>query len=180
MELALLVVATIVGTLVARHIIPRVSDRRGPAKSRRLPQFAAPFLSFLAVLITFLMMGHGEQVFHASINEFGLHVTQILVSVIIIGLGVTAHFFKRWHQGLYGLVEMIFAAAAVFGVARTLTAQKLLLAQWATLAGFAYVVARGWGNVWDYRQTMQPNRVSIHQTPAAAEHRQLPQNLIFP
>jgi hypothetical protein len=121
-ELALLVVATIVGTVIARHIIHRVSDRPGPAKSRRLAQFAAPFLSFLAVLITFLMMGHGEQVFHASINEFGLHVTQILVSVIIIGLGVTAHFFKRWHQGLYGLVEVIFAAAAVFGVARTLTA----------------------------------------------------------
>jgi hypothetical protein len=115
-------------------------------------------MSVLAVLFTFLMMGHGEQIFHASIKEFGLHVTQILVSIAIVGIGVVAHFFKRWNQGLYGLVEMVFAAAAVFGVARTLTPEKLLLAQWATLGGFAYVVSRGWGNVWEYRQANAPEQ----------------------
>src|SRR5215469_17432387 len=177
MELVLLVIATIVGTLVARQIIPRISDTPGAKKSKRSAQLVAPFVSFLAVLVAFLMMGHGEQIFHASINEFGLHVTQILVSLTIIGIGVAAYFFKRWNQGLYGLVEMVFAAVAVFGVARTLTPQKLLLAQWATLGGFAYVVSRGWGNVWDYRQTMQSNRGGLRDKPAAAEHRQLPQNL---
>jgi len=180
MELVLLVIATIVGTLVARQIIPRISHTPGAKKSRRLAQLAAPFVSFLSALVAFLMMGHGEQIFHASINEFGLHVTQILVSIAIVGIGVAAYFFKRWNQGLYGLVEMIFAATAVFGVARTLTPQKLVLGQWATLGGFAYVVSRGWGNVWDYRQTMQPNKGDIRHTPAAAEHRQLPQNLFLP
>jgi len=146
----------------------------------RLAQLAAPFVSFISVLVAFLMMGHGEQVFHASINEFGLHVTQILVSIAVIGIGVAAHFFKRWNQGLYGLVEMVFAATAVFGVARTLTPQKLLLAQWATLGGFAYVVSRGWSDVWEYRQTMQPNKGGIRYTPAAAEHRQVPPNPFLP
>jgi hypothetical protein len=170
MELASLVIAIIVGTLVARQIIPRVSDTPGANRSKRLAQLAAPFVSFLAVLIAFLMMGHGEQIFHASINEFGLHMTQLLVSITIIGIGVAAYFFKRWNQGLYGLVEMVFAAAAVFGVARTLTPQRLLLAQWATLGGFAYVVARGWGNVWDYRQTMRPNKDDTRHRPLAAGH----------
>jgi hypothetical protein len=176
MELVLLVIATIVGSLLARQIIPRISDTPD-AKPKGLAQVAAPFLSFVSVLVVFLMMGHGEQLFHASINEFGLHVTQILVSIAIVGIGVAAHFFKRWHQGLYGLVEMVFAAAAVFGVARTLTPQTLLLAQWATLAGFAYVVSRGWGDIWEYRETIQLNKSGICHTPAAADHRQAAQNL---
>ena len=70
MELVLLVIATIVGTLIARQIIPRVSDTPGAMKFRRSAQLAAPFVSFLTVLVAFLMMGHGEQIFHASINEF--------------------------------------------------------------------------------------------------------------
>jgi len=77
------------------------------------------------------------------------------------------------------LVEMGFAAAAVFGVASTLTAQKLLLAQWATLGGFAYVVSRGSDNVWEYRQRVQTNTGGIRHTTAATECRQAPQNL-FP
>jgi hypothetical protein len=178
MELVLLVVATIVGSLLARQIVPRISDTPGARQPKRLAQLAAPFLSFVTVLVVFLMMGHGEQLFHQSINEFGLHVTQILVSIAIVGIGVAAHFFKRWHQGLYGLVEMVFAAAAVFGVARTLTPQTLLLAQWATLAGFAYVVSRGWGDIWEYRQTIQPNESGVSHTPVAANHRQSTQNLV--
>ena len=149
MESVLLVIATIVGTLVARHSMPRSSDTPNANKPGRLARLAAPFASFVAVFVAFRMMRHGEKMFHASINEFGLHVTQILVSIAIVGIGVAAHFFKRWNQGLYGLVEMGFAAAAVFGVASTLTAQKLLLAQWATLGGFAYVVSRGSDNVWE-------------------------------
>jgi len=172
MELALLVIATLVGTLVTGQIIPRISDASSAKKSKRLIQLAAPLVSFLAVLAAFLMMGHGEQLYHASINEFGLHVTQILVSITIIAIGVAAYSFKRWNQGLYGLVEMLFATAAVFGVARTLTPQKLLLAQWATLGGFAYVVARGSGNVWEYRQMMQQNKVAIGPAPATNEQRE--------
>jgi hypothetical protein len=163
MELVLLVIATIVGTLVAHQIVSRISDRQS-AKPKRLTRLAAPFLSFVAVLVAFLMMDHGEQIFHASVNEFGLHATQILVSIAIIGIGVAAHFFKRWNLGLFGLVEMLFAAAAVFGVARTLTPQKLLLAQWATMAGFAYVVSRGCGNVLEYREMLQPHKDSSHHT----------------
>jgi hypothetical protein len=158
MELVLLVIATIVGTLIARQIIPRISDTPSAKKPKWSVQLAAPLVSFVSVLVAFLMMGHGGQIFQAAINEFGLHATQILVSIAIVGIGVAAHFFKRWNQGLYGLVEMVFAAASAFGVARVLTPQKLLLAQWATLGGFAYVVSRGLGNVWEYRQTLQPNK----------------------
>ena len=104
-------------------------------------------------------------------------MTQILVSIAIVGIGVAAHFFKRWSQGLYGLVEMVFVAAAVFSVASTLRAQKLLLAQWATLGGFAYVVSRGSDNVWEYRQRVQTNTGGIRHTTAATECRQAPQNL---
>jgi hypothetical protein len=176
MELVLLVVATIVGSLLARQIIPRISDTRG-VKNPRLAQLAAPLLSFVSVLVVFLMMGHGEQIFHASINEFGLHLTQILISIAIVAIGVAANFFKRWNQGLYGLVELVFAAAAVFGVARTLTPQTLLLAQWATLAGFAYVVSRGWGDIWEYRQQIQFNKSGIFHAPPAAGHHPAAQNL---
>jgi hypothetical protein len=161
MELVLLAIATIVGSLLARQIIARPSDMSGGKKPKPLAQLAAPLLSFVSVVVVFLMIGQGEQLFHSSINEFGLHVTQILVSIAIVGIGVAAHFFKRWHQGLYGLVEMMFAAAAVFGVARTLTPQTLLLAQWATLGGFAYVVSRGWGDIWEYEQKIQPNKSGI-------------------
>jgi hypothetical protein len=158
MELVLLVIATIVGTLIARQIIPRISDIPSAKKSKWSVRLAAPFVSFISVLVAFLLTGHGEQIFHASINEFGLHATQIFVSIAIVGIGVAAYFFKTWNQGLYGLVEMVFAAASAFGVARTLTPQKLLLSQWATLGGLAYVVSRGLGNVWEYRQTVQPNK----------------------
>lgn len=171
MELVLLLIATIVGALVARQIIPRISHTPGD-KPKRWAPLAAPLMSFVAVLVAFLMMGHGEQIYHASINEFGLHVTQILVSIAIVGLGVAGHFFKRWNLGLFGLVEMVFATAAVFGVARTLTPQKLLLAQWATLGGFAYVVLRGWDNLWEYRQTMQAHKNGTRHTSAPAELRQ--------
>ena len=71
MELVLLLIAAIVGTLVARQIMPRISDTPTARESKRLT-LAAPFVSFLAVLVAFLMMGHGEQIFHASISEFGL------------------------------------------------------------------------------------------------------------
>jgi hypothetical protein len=149
LEMVFLAIATIVGILIARQIFPRISDTHRAIKPELLAHLAAPFVAFVTVLVAFFIMNRGEQIFHASINEFGLHLTQMRVSVAIVGIGVAAYFFKRWNQGLYGLVEMVFAATAVFGLARTLTPQKLLLGQWATFAGFAYVVSRGWGNVWD-------------------------------
>lgn len=130
MELVLPVIATIVGTLTARRIIPRISGTSGAGKLAWPVQLAAPVVSFVSVLAVFLITGHGEQIFRAGTNEFGLHATQILVSVAIVGIGVAASLFKRWNKGLYGLVEMMFAAASAFAVARTLIPQKLLLFQW--------------------------------------------------
>jgi hypothetical protein len=66
MQPALLVIATMVGTLIARQIIPRIGDTPALKKSTRLPPLAAPLLSFLALLVTYLMMGDGEQIFHAA------------------------------------------------------------------------------------------------------------------
>jgi hypothetical protein len=57
-------------------------------------QLAAPFVSFVSVLVAFLLMSHGEQIFHASINEFGLHATQILISIAIVGMRYNQRVWK--------------------------------------------------------------------------------------
>jgi hypothetical protein len=68
------------------------------------------------------------------------------IAAIVLISGVLAYKFKRYNQRLYGKVEVVFAIIGSFYVIREAKV-PFALAQWATLAGFTYVIARGLSNV---------------------------------
>jgi len=89
----------------------------------------------------------------------GLHLTQFLAAAIVIGLGWVAYLFKRSNKLWYGMVEMFFGASSAIAIVTSVnfTAvefSKLSLAQFAALAGSAYIVARGLNN---YHDAKHPN-----------------------
>lgn len=81
-----------------------------------------------------------------AIRAIGLGPTQFFISVLIIALGFVAHYFKKKNQKVYGNVEIIVGGLTALVVAGTLRRGNQDLSKWATLAGAAYVIARGLGN----------------------------------
>lgn len=86
------------------------------------------------------------RVFDWLLSELGLQVTQLLIAGFVAIAGITAYWFKRKNQKWYGMVEIGVGVLSAVFVAGTLTPHKLDLARWSTLAGSAYVIARGLEN----------------------------------
>lgn len=84
--------------------------------------------------------------FDWATRTLGLRFTQILIAFVVTALGFGAHVFKQRNQRWYGNVEVVIGFLTAFFVAGTLTPGNLDLSKWATLAGAAYIVARGLGN----------------------------------
>jgi hypothetical protein len=115
---------------------------------------------FCPALTFFLVLGLAGKYTHVSdkiiqfINELlgwgistlGLGPTQTLVGIVVTAAGFGAHLFKRKNQVFYGNVEIWVGFLSAVFVAGTLTPGNLEPSKWATLAGAAYVVARGFGN----------------------------------
>jgi uncharacterized membrane protein len=81
-----------------------------------------------------------------AVRTVGLGLTQLFVALFITALGFGAHYFKRKNQRWYGNVEVVVGFLTALFIAGTLKPGSLDLSKWATLAGAAYVIARGLGN----------------------------------
>ena len=87
-----------------------------------------------------------RRVFSWLITKLGLELTQFLIALTVTAIGVAAFSFKRKNKKWYGNVEVIVGILSAFFVARSMGPNKFDLAKWSTLAGCAYVIARGLGN----------------------------------
>ena len=85
-------------------------------------------------------------------DKLGIQNTQIIIGVAAIVVGVLAYQFKRRNQKWYGVVEVAVGALSALAVAANISPGKLELAKWSTLAGSAYVIARGLSNYVDANQ----------------------------
>ena len=63
-----------------------------------------------------------------------------------MALGFGAYHFKKKNQAWYGNVEIFIGFVTAWVIAGTLKPDSIELSKWATLAGSAYVIARGVGN----------------------------------
>jgi hypothetical protein len=120
--------------------------------------------------------GYDQKLLSFLTRTVGPHFTQFLVAVTVIAVGWGAHLFKRRNQLVYGYVEaFIGVMSAIAIVSRTNFAAvqftTLTLAQYGTLVGCAYVVARGLNNVQDAKDRNRQGETeitsSIERTPSA-------------
>ena len=98
--------------------------------------------------------------FEWATRTIGLRATQVIIAVGVTFLGFMAHSFKKKNQKWYGRVEMLFGFLTAFIVAGTLSSGTLELARWATLAGAAYVIARGRGNTEEAKAKVASSKVT--------------------
>ena len=73
----------------------------------------------------------------------------MVIGVGVLVIGVLAHYFKRYSQLAYGVVEVVIGGASGFSIAFSLSPDHINLTQWASIVGCTYVVARGLNNVYD-------------------------------
>jgi len=106
-------------------------------------------IGFLLAVGVFIetVIGMGSLVFRWLARIFGIHVAQSAIFLVVIIVGTFAHWFKKKNQKWYGLVEVVFGAASAGSISFRMTPGPPLFTQWATLAGCAYVIARGLNNV---------------------------------
>jgi len=111
--------------------------------------------SYTGLLVTVapqLVKRFGSRAFAALTDIAGLYGARLSVIGGIITVGVIAYFIKQYNQRLYGVVEALFGASAVAAVALGISPLSPTPAQWATLVGSGYVIARGLNNVADARR----------------------------
>jgi hypothetical protein len=93
-----------------------------------------------------------DRLFSYLVAHIGLHGTQYLIVLLVSLAGVTAYWFKRHNQRLYGLVEIVFALISATSLASGLTPGQAMISRWAALVGCAYILARGVNNYSDGKQ----------------------------
>jgi len=93
--------------------------------------------------------GHISHAFATLLKIAGLHWAQAVVCALIISAGIAAYFFKQNNQRWYGMVEALFGVGALIAVASGISLSSATGAQWATMFGSAYVIARGLNNLTD-------------------------------
>jgi hypothetical protein len=95
------------------------------------------------------------RIFAVIVRTFGLKQAQCLTAAIVMVAGILAYYFKGASQRWYGAVEVVVGFLSALLVAGTLTPGHLELAKMSTLAGAAYLIARGLGN---YREGQEKHR----------------------
>lgn len=96
-----------------------------------------------------LFGNYGKSTYLYLVRVVGPHRTQFIIWLGICAVGLVAHYFKRMSQRWYGMVEVIIGVASAFSIAIGLAPDRISLAQWSSLVGCAYVIARGMNNVYD-------------------------------
>ncbi len=87
-------------------------------------------------------------------ENIGSYWTKAIISSSVLATGWIAYRFKKKRQILYGLCEVIFAATSAVHVVGRLAPGMEVPVQWGALIGFAYVVARGLGNISDGKEKL--------------------------
>jgi len=108
--------------------------------------FAVVWLLSSAVIV---VMPYVREGFLRLLQIFGVQVTQLLISLIVIALGSFAFLFKQKRLHSYGLVEVIFAAVAAVIASRQIKPNTEWAGPIASLIGCVYIVSRGLSNMRD-------------------------------
>lgn len=119
------------------------------------PWLEDPRLMVVMVVIIALEVGAIMLAVRGAIfleKRIGIQTTQYVIAAGVIGAGVAAHSFRKAHQLLYGMMEVVFAGMASIRVSLHLQPQQIILSQWVALVGCAYVVVRGLSNVSEARK----------------------------
>ncbi len=95
-----------------------------------------------------------QHAFEWVMQVLGLQLTQLLIAAAITAVGIGAHKFKQANKKWYGTVEVVVGFVSAVVVAKSLGPNTLDLAKWSTLAGCAYVIARGLGNRADAKKEL--------------------------
>jgi uncharacterized membrane protein YkvI len=100
------------------------------------------------------------RIFAVIVRVFGLKQAQCLIAAIVMIAGILAYYFKGATQRWYGAVEVVVGFLSALLVAGTLTPGHLELAKMSTLAGAAYLIARGLGNYREGREKLREPALS--------------------
>ena len=98
-------------------------------------------------------------------QRIGIQRTQYVIAASVVSAGITAHFFRKAHRLLYGLIEVAFAGIAAIRISPHLQPQQILFTQWVALVGCAYVVARGLNNVSEARRKATNRAKAVSEGP---------------
>jgi hypothetical protein len=122
--------------------------------------------AFAAVggVATNVLFSFGPRLYKLSTRLIGPHLTQVLIAIAVICMGVIAHWFKRLNQRSYGIVEVVFGCVSGLCIALSMTPATAALTQWASLVGCSYVVARGLNNMYDAKSKLNTPSPSTSQT----------------
>jgi len=92
---------------------------------------------------------HMPAIYAAMARVLGAHLSQFIIGLFIATMGFVAHRFKQRNQRWYGMVEVMIGIVSGFSIAFGMVPSHVVLAQWASLIGCSYVIARGLNNVSD-------------------------------
>jgi hypothetical protein len=116
---------------------------------RELRYGAAVCIPIFALLLNLRwLQNNGGYLIDKVVRTVGSGRVEVLVGMLVIGLGAGAYYFKRKRQWEYGSVEIIFSGAATI-VALANVDRHHFMNTLATLAGCVYVSARGYANMGD-------------------------------
>lgn len=101
----------------------------------------------IVVGISNLIHRYGAHAYLTTERALGGETTSFLIGLVVLCLGLGAATFKHKNKEWYGLVEFIFGLASAYSIAFSMAPEKSTPAQWASLVGSAYVIARGAGNM---------------------------------
>jgi hypothetical protein len=131
--------------------------RKGVMNRSRWGIYTYALISFVVLFFDATTKDFEPRFFHEITSAIGLHGTQALVAMLVIIGGWSAYRFKQANKLWYGYSEITFGVvSAVLIVSRVNFAavefRTLSLAQYGTLVGAAYVVARGLTNASEARE----------------------------
>jgi cell division protein FtsW (lipid II flippase) len=76
-----------------------------------------PVLVFSLSIGLSALLANLSRIYSAMVRVLGPHLAQITIGVVVILVGIFAHWFKRRNQRWYGIVEVIFGIISAFSVA---------------------------------------------------------------
>jgi len=114
------------------------------------------FPLFAISMVLVLVSTDYPDVFARIVGTLGLHLTQAIAMVMVLGLGFGAYKFKLNNKFLYGALEVLFGiSSSITIVSRvhftSIPVSQMSLAQVIALVGSTYVVARGLSNMHEAR-----------------------------
>jgi hypothetical protein len=113
---------------------------------------------FLAFMWSLLLAGNYPAIPAKIVAVLGLHLTQVLAVVLVAVLGFEAYRFKLRSKLYFGMVEVVFGIASSAAVVTrvhftSVPVSQMTLPQVTALVGSAFIVARGFTNWHEAKDT---------------------------